>query len=124
MKTFYECGKDFLNEVDKLTAFINWKVEIDTCMKTEDKFNCKKCKNKSKCLQRNFNSIDSYIEIKDCSDTVKLDFNIDGTSTKTDKFIKNDLRKINTLMKHLRKFKKEYTKAINILKENEKKGKT
>jgi hypothetical protein len=123
MKTFYSCDKDFLNEVDKLTAFINWKVEIDTCMKKNNRFKCKGCKFKKKCEDRNFNSIDSYIEIKDCNDAIKLDFDIDGESTKTDKFIKNEFRKINTLLKHLRKFKKEYLKAIEILKENKKEKK-
>jgi len=120
MKTFYECDKSFLNRIDKLTAFINWKVEIDTCTKKKNRFQCKNCRFKTKCKSKDFNNIESYIEIKDCNNTISLDFNIKDSS-KVEKFIKNDLYKLETLLNHIEKFKKEYLKALDILKENKNK---
>jgi len=109
-------GRQFLNsEVKKLTAWVIWEADISEC---HNNFVCGSCRDKNLCNKNRLKKIIANIKIKDCSSDIKLDFDIDGDTSETDRFIKNDIKKINILLRELKKFKKEYLKKINILNDN------
>jgi len=119
-RRYKQTKRGFLNNMlGEKTAYIAWKSDIDLC---ENNFNCKKCKDK--CSDYKMKRIDAHIEMKDCNTQLKFDFDIDGDSSETQTYIKNNMYKINSLIRELKKFKKIYKEQIDIMNENVKKLKT
>jgi hypothetical protein len=114
-KMFKEYGREFLNpNIKKLTAWVMWECKIRECL---NDFDCDTCSDQSDCNRRYMLDLDANLRIKDCSDTVKLDFDL-RDSSELDKFIKNNIGKIDTLIKEATIFREEYIKCTEIMKSN------
>lgn len=109
-------GRGFLNNMlgDK-TAYISWKTSVDKC---GNDYKCKDCANKHMCSEYRLKRIDAGIEMKDCNTSINLDFDINGETSETETYIKNNLYKINRLIREFKKFKKKYIEQIELMKKN------
>jgi hypothetical protein len=113
---FKVTGRGFLNNMlgDK-TAYISWGSDIDKC---EHDFDCTNCADKTLCSTYRMKRIDAGIELKDCNNCIKFDFDISGETSETETYIKNNLYKINRLIREFKKFKKTYIEQIELMKKN------
>ena len=109
------------NKFPNMNAKIEWESVLVSCDKK--KRNCKRCKDRDLCNESSRTEIEAFVKIHDCNDYIKLDFNLEGDTSKTETYRKNNLFKITCLIRELKKFKKEYLKQIEILKDNVKKEK-
>lgn len=108
-----EHTKHLNSQFKNMNAKVEWKTSIHSCNKK-----CKRCKEKNGCTESYLSDVDAYVQIYDCNDNIKLDFDLRGDTTGTEKYKKNNLYKINCLIRELKKFKKEYIKQIEIMEDN------
>lgn len=98
------------SQFKEMKAKVEWKTSIHSCTNK-----CRTCKSKAECTESFLTDIDAYIKIYDCMGDIKLDLDLQGTTSETEKYKKNNLYKINCLLREIKKFKKEYLKQIDIM---------
>ena len=108
-------GRNFVNpDIKDLTAWIMWDTSIREC--TND-FNCSKCKDKTDCNKNYMTDLDAELKFKDCNNNIAYNFDL-KYSSETERFIKNNIGKIDILIDEMKKFKKSYIEKIKILRDN------